>query len=141
MDSLNFKIERLILQTGNAINQQRIRDLKTDDLTTAQSETILYYAGHGGNNIKDLAMHLKISHQAARKLVDKLKMKELLDAVPYEKDRRISRIYLTEKGQAQYQILKRSGSSVGSRLLKGFSEEDKKQLFAYMQKIEQNMNV
>lgn len=95
MTAIDFTIENLILKAGNALNNIWIGDLEKSRLTPSQSETILFYADNGGKSIKDLAIHLKISHQAARKLDDKLKDKTILESVISEKDRRSTSISLT----------------------------------------------
>lgn len=97
MTAIDFTIERLILKAGNALNNIRISDLEKSRLTPAQSETILFYVDNGGKSIKDLAIHLKISHQAARKLVDKLKDKTTLESVISKKDRQTFNEYFFDE--------------------------------------------
>lgn len=139
MEPIDFKIERLILKTGNTISNIRCDDLKAKDLSSAQSETILFYARHGGSSIKELAIHLSISHQAARKLVDKLKAKGYLESSISKEDRRFTNIYLTENGRLLYENLTRRGSSIGETMLNHFSDKEKEQLLSYLQSIEKNL--
>lgn len=140
MDTKEFLIERLILKTGNRINNIRNDDLKSSGLTSAQSETILYYSDHAGSNIKELAVHLKVTHQAARKLVDKLKSKGILEALVSREDKRYMRVFLTEEGKALCRELKKSGSSTGAGILEGFSESDREKLLEYMRRVEVNID-
>lgn len=138
MDAKEFIIERLILKVGNTINNRRIEDLKESDLTPAQSETILFYDRIQGANIRDLASYLKVSHQAARKLVEKLKSKGILESSVSSDDRRYTNIYLTEDGAKLCGKLKKSGTSTGMNILDGFSSEEKEQLLGFMERIEKN---
>lgn len=138
-EKIDFQIERLILKNGNLINNVRISDLKNYDLTPAQSETILYYAAHDRASIKDLALHLDITHQAARKLVDKLKAKGVIEAVTSKEDRRFTNIYLTDAGQGLCAKLKGKGFSVGSRILNGFSATEKQTLLSYLKRVAKNL--
>lgn len=140
MNEIDFKIERLVLKTGNAINNIRINDLKVNDLTPAQSETILYYSDHGGSNIKDLSTHLKVTHQAARKLVDKLKSKGILTSSVSPDDRRFARVHLTDSGSQLCDRLKESGTLTGENILLGFSADEKHTLLKYLQRIEKNID-
>lgn len=139
MASEVFVIERLILRIGNTINNIRIKDLKESDLTPAQSETILFYDARPGANIRELAEHLKVTHQAARKLVDKLKTKKILALYVSEEDRRYTNIYLTEEGKKLCNELKKSGTSTGEDILKGFSDQEKEILLGFLQRIERNL--
>lgn len=115
MDRLEFRIERLLLKNGNLVNNIRDHDLKNDDMTSSQSEAILFYAGHSGSSIKDLAVHLNISHQAARKLVDKLKEKHILAIQVSQEDKRYTNVDLTAEGQKISRRLKNNGFSVGEK--------------------------
>ena len=139
MDAIEFRIERLILKAGNALNNIRTKDLSDNNLTSVQSETILFYAANEGSNIKDLAAHLKITHQAARKLVVKLKEKGILETEISAGDRRNTCIRLTEGGSALCGKLKKKGTSNGEILLKGFSDNEKQLLAEYLVRIEKNI--
>lgn len=140
MNELDFRLERLILKIGNTINYIRDEDLVKNNLTSAQSETILFYSDNPGKSIKELALHLKISHQAARKLVDKLKSKNILESLMSTEDKRYSKVYLTEFGAELCGLLKQKGTLTGENMLNGFSERDKTELYHLLQKIEKNMD-
>lgn len=135
MENIEFLIERLILRNGNLANNNRDHDLKSGNLTSAQSETILYYAEHRGDSIKALALHLSISHQAARKLVEKLREKGMLDILISKDDRRYTSIYLTADGEELHQELKNKGFSAGEKMLEGFSDGEKTVLLDYLERI------
>lgn len=139
MDNTDFLIERLILKAGNTLSNIRIGDLQKYDLTPVQSETILFFSDHSGENIKDLAVHLKVTHQAARKIVDKLKKKEILRSAVSEEDKRATKISLTETGRTLCQSLLQEGTYNGTRLLLGFSDDERTQLLQFLQRIEQNI--
>lgn len=140
MDSKEFIIERLILKTGNAINNIRTNDLEENGLTPAQSETVLFYSARPGASIKDLSMHLKITHQAARKLVEKLKIKGILEALVSDADKRYASIYLTGDGKKLCRKLKNSGADTGETILRGFSEKEKDDLLKLIQRIDENIS-
>ena len=137
---IDFKIERLIMKLGKAINSMRDGDLSKYNLSSAQSETILYYADHSGESIKELALHLKITHQAAKKLVDKLRIKDILMSVTSSDDKRYSKVYLTDKGETLCAELKKNGSHAGERMLCGLTDSEKVQLLFLLEKVEHNSN-
>jgi DNA-binding MarR family transcriptional regulator len=139
MDTIDFKIERLLLKSGNALNNTRLDDLKKYNLTPSQSEAILYFANNDKKNIKGLAEHLKITHQAARKLVEKLKDKDIFAVEVSMDDKRSVYVVLTEKGMQLCNELRKCGTSVGELLLDGLKAEEKEQLLKYLEKIEENI--
>lgn len=138
MDNIDFKIERLLLKSGSALNNSRLNDLKRYDLTPSQSEAILFFADNN-RNIKDLAEYLKITHQAARKLVQKLKDKGILATEMSKEDKRSVVVNLTDDGLKLCAKLKENGASVGGLLLSGLSEMEKKHLLETLLKIEKNI--
>lgn len=139
MDNIDFKIERLLLKSGSILNNTRLDDLKRYDLTPSQSEAILYFAENDKKNIKDLAEHLKITHQAARKIVEKLKEKDIFVTEVSADDKRSVWVVLTDKGMQLLGELQKCGTSVGELLLSGLNEGEKKHLLECLQKIEKNI--
>lgn len=139
LDSLDFRIQRTLLKAGNAINNTRDNELRVKNLTSAQSETILYYEKHEGGSIKDLAIYLKISHQAARKLVDKLQAKDILDIRISPYDKRYASISLTQTGQSLCKELKACGTLTGQYVLADFTETEKELLSGYLDRILANI--
>jgi DNA-binding MarR family transcriptional regulator len=139
MPEQSFQIERMILKIGNQLNNLRDIDLKQKNLTTAQSETLLYFSEHEGAAIAELKGHLKISHQAARNLVARLKAKQYVSAQISPTDGRASAIYLTEQGHDICDLLKQSGSNVGMTLLHGFSDTEMNQFHHFLLRASDNM--
>ena len=139
MDDLEFLIERRILKLGNVLLNTRNEDLKKYDLTPAQSETLLFYAANPGASILDLKEHLDISHQAARNLIERLKLKNLVHAETSSEDARFKRISLTDHGKEIYKELTLLGSHVGQNLLKGISEAEQKDLLRLLMKMSENI--
>ena len=130
-----FLIERNILKIGNQLLNGRREDLKEFDITSNQSETLLFFDRHPGARIYDLKIHMKISHQAARNLVERMKEKDLLNVAVSDTDTIARKICLSEKGEKICNELKKKGSDVGGNLLQPLSEEEKEQLFVILDKI------
>ena len=139
MDNIDFRIERLLLKSGSALNNSRLDDLKRYELTPSQSEAILFFADNGKKNIKELAEHLKITHQAARKLVEKLKEKDIIATAVSAEDKRSVEVSLTDGGLKLCAKLKERGASVEGFLLCGLNAEDKNQLLKFLEIIEKNI--
>ena len=135
MAEKDFIIERTILKIGNHVLNVRSDDLKSCDLTSNQSETLLFFELHEGALILDLKEHLKISHQAARNIVERMKAKGLLYVTVSHKDARAKQVFLSEKGKSVCKKLKEQGGSLGGNLLQYFTEKEKDQLLALLEKI------
>ncbi|MDU2065260.1 MAG: MarR family transcriptional regulator, partial [Sporomusaceae bacterium] len=112
---------------------------KAYDLTAEQSETLLFFDLHKKALILDLKGHLRISHQAARNLVERMKKKGLLYVEVSPNDGRARLVCLTEKGQKTCDSLKRAGTSVGHKLLEGISDEDRKWILSLLEQLSKNM--
>ena len=135
MANKDFLIERNILKIGNQLLNGRREDLKEFDLTSNQSETLLFFDRHPGTMIYDLKIHMKISHQAARNLVERMKEKDLLNVTVSDTDTRARKVCLSEKGEKICNELKKKGTDVGGSLLQPLSEEEKEQLSVILEKI------
>ncbi|WP_458407211.1 MarR family winged helix-turn-helix transcriptional regulator [Anaerotignum sp.] len=139
MNEVEFKIERMILKLGNQLNYMRDIDLEQKNLTTVQSETMLYFGANEGTTASNLKDHLRITHQAARNIVERLKSKNYLYTTASENDGRANAVFLTEEGKKMYSSLKENGNRVGKALLAGFSKEEKEMLLQLIEKASVNM--
>ena len=135
MDEIDFIIERSILKIGNRLANRRNDDLKKFDLTSFQSEALLFFDSHEKSRILDLKNHLKISHQAARNLVERLRQKGLISIQVSSSDGRAKNVFLTEKGKDICTKLKKQGGFVGKELLADFADSDKEKLLDYLNMI------
>lgn len=132
---LDFQIERSILKIGRKLLAQRSDDLKRYDLTAIQSEALLFFDQNPGAMILALKEHLKISHQAARNLVERMREKGLLDVGTSAEDARARRICLSERGRNVCEELKLMGTSLGGDILSQLSAEERQVLSGMLERI------
>ncbi|MBQ3171266.1 MAG: MarR family transcriptional regulator [Mailhella sp.] len=130
-----FRIERSILRIGTFLASRRNVHLRQLGLTASQSEALLFLQNTPPISITVLKNHLKISHQATRVLVERLKEKELVVVRQDTADSRSRLITLTPQGNALFAQLTHEGQAVGVRLLKSLSSEEMAQLDGLLQKI------
>lgn len=135
MEVNEFVLERLILKIGNRLSNRRKKDLAGIEVTSGQSETILFFASHPGSLITDLKDYLQISHQAARLIISRLEKRGLLESVVSPTDARARQIYLTEAGKKLCAELKQGGTTVGGILLQHLSAKERQELYRLLQKI------
>lgn len=139
MCDIDFIVGRKIFKIGNLSNNVRNEYLRKKNITSAQSETLLFYFSNQGKSITDLKKHLQVSHQAARKLVDKLREKQYLYMVFSKKDARVTEVFLTDAGLEICTKLINDGTYAGSVQLKNFSMAEKEELLSYLMRIEENI--
>lgn len=135
MQDENFIIERKILKIGNQLINTRNSDLNEYNLTSSQSETLLFFDRLKGARVLDLKDYLKISHQAARNIVERMKLKDLLYVETSNEDARAKQVYLTDNGQSICDALKKRGTSIGETMLIDLSSDEKRTLSNLLNKI------
>ncbi len=140
MNDIDFITQRKIIKIGSQLNNARDEYLCKMNITSAQAKTLLFYFSNQGKSITDLKDYLQVSHQAARKLVDKLRLKDYLHIVPSKKDARVAEVFLTDKGLEISKKLMNDGTFAGATLLKNFSIAEKEQLLSFLSRIEKNVN-
>ena len=135
VENIEFIIERTILKIGNELNNIRITDLKQYDMTTGQSETMLFFEAAEGARALDLKKHLSITHQAARNYVERLKAKGLLYTEVSGTDARGKSVMLTEEGRDVCWKLRQKGCDTGKDILSDLSGEEKEELLRLLRRI------
>lgn len=119
--SLFFAVRRII-RTKLAKGQ------KLDPATWLQVETMKFIFEHENSNMKDVADHLSITAPSTTSLISGLVESRLVASAVDRRDRRSSRLVLTQAGKAE---LKRALAR-GTKLLNGlFSVLSEKELAAF----------
>lgn len=135
MEDIDFLIERKIIRLGNSLISKRNADLKSFGLQSSQSETILFFSSHPFSTITELKNHLDVTHQAAQKIVEVLKKKNLLEVSVSAEDARERCVSLTGEGKKICSQLKNQGANAGKNLFTNLTEEEKHALFSLLEKI------
>ena len=104
-------------------------------------KALLFLRNSPDISISSLRNHLKISHQATRVLVERLKEKELVVVRQDKSDSRCRLITLTPQGHALFAQLTHEGQAAGVHLLKSLSPEEMIQLDGLLQKISESLKV
>lgn len=124
---IEYILIRKIRELANLITKTRDTDIREFELTTAQADTLIYFAENPGKSIVDLKIFFNISHQTAQGLVQRMAEKGLLIVSPSINDARYKQIYLTEKARSIYKDMLENGTHTGNKLLYGLNAEEKKQ--------------
>ncbi len=110
------------------------------DLTAAQGQ-IMGFLSHRQTApcSKDIEEAFQLSHPTVSGLLSRLEKKGFIEFRPDPADRRCKRIYMLPKGHACHETIHRIIQETESKVVSGFSEEEKAQFAALLQRSMSNM--
>ena len=95
-DQLEF-IQRTLIRTIRSRAGSFRARAEESGITVQQQLLVLELSRHDGLSLKDLSRHMGLSHSTVSGIVDRLERRRLVSREADERDRRITRIYLSEK--------------------------------------------
>jgi DNA-binding MarR family transcriptional regulator len=135
------------LQQFQELFRQVLRSMKAEwakhverEISTSQAIILEKLESEGAQKITELAVHLDITTGAVTGLCDKLIAAELATRERDEKDRRVVYLEITPKGKAAIERVRQYRTEVVTKLFKGLSEEDLKQLIRIFQQVMSNLD-
>ncbi|KRN28596.1 hypothetical protein IV38_GL000795 [Lactobacillus selangorensis] len=87
----------------------------------------------------ELAEKLDIRPSSLTDLLKKMEQSEWIERRPDEADKRIVRIYLTEKGRTHLEEVKQERDNMENGLFDALNDDEKKQMAALMEKVYQDL--
>lgn len=88
---------------------------------------------------KDLEEYFSITRSTASKILSLMETKNLIRRGGVSGDARLKKITITEKGEEMRQTLIESRRHMEAKLTANFTEGELEQLYAYMQRMKENM--
>ena len=132
---LSHQIHRWI---ENAPNKKKI-----DSVTGANAWIIGYISDKTDNNEdvfqKDLESCFEITRSTASKVVNLMVEKGLIERQSVPWDARLKKLVLTDRAREVNKLMVEDFTEVEKILAKGFSEQEMKQFFDYMHRMQKNM--
>ena len=104
-----FTVARLILRMANQIVKNRNLHVKALGLTTEQADSLLFFLSHENAVINDLKDYLRVTHQTARGIVQRMEGKGVVTTRKSPTDGRYQVVSLSEKGRKMGAILLENG--------------------------------
>ncbi len=137
-EPISFKFKLIHEMFAADINRQ----LKDDDLTFSQLLVLSYLQHNTESKVtqKDLSQALHIKHPTTIGLLKRLEEKGMLEVVVDSDNRKYRNIILTQKGNALMEANKRRRTFLDTALVKGMTDEEKKELRRLLDKVYDNMN-
>lgn len=128
----------LLMRRFHLILEKNINRLLTENnLTLAQSHVLmlLYFHFGGSCEYKKIEKHLEIAQSTTVSLINKLEEKGFVETFVDEKDKRVKRIRITEKGENVCKWSNSKAEIEGKRMYEVLTEEERTIFFMLLEKI------
>ena len=110
------------------------------ELTPVQSRVMGYLAHRKEPPCaKDVEEEFQLSHPTVSGILSRLEKKRFIEFRPDPQDRRCKRIYVLEKGMEHIDQIRHTIRENEERIVRDFSEEEKEQFAAYLERAIRNM--
>ena len=119
----------------------KMRSFESDSMMTQDSvRLILRELGHAdGCSQLDLVKKTHLKPPTVSVTLRKLEEEGLVKREADPMDLRVTRVYLSEKGQAHHQTVRERLCSVDEMLMQGFDEEETRQLLQFLARMRNNI--
>ncbi|MGQ2374723.1 MarR family winged helix-turn-helix transcriptional regulator [Companilactobacillus zhachilii] len=135
-----YIMARRILELANKLVATRNQHIRMLNITTYQADTLNFFADYPNSTISNLKDFQHIKHQSAQAITQKLNEKGLVELTENPNDHRAKLVSLTDAGRTMRNHLQENGSHTGEQLLNGFSDEEKAQFLALIERSVNNLN-
>lgn len=109
--------------------------------TRMQCATLHYLRCHEGEDVfqKDLEAAFSISGATVTNILKVMEKEELITRVPMEKDARLKKLKMTDKGRQYDEVARENVIRLGAGMEKGFTEEELTRFREYLDRLTQNI--
>lgn len=114
-------------------------EFKEHDLTKGQYLYLVRICENPGIILEKLAEMIKVDRTTASRAVKKLDMNGFIEKKGDQHNKKIKRLYPTEKGQSVYPFIIRENDHSNKVALDGFSEEEAERALQLLQKARMNI--
>ena len=116
---------------------------KLDRMTGSGGWIISYIAENYNRDVfqRDLEKEFDITRSTASKNVDLLVENGFIEREPVDYDARLKKLVLTEKAREVFKIMRNDRAALEDQMLKGFSDEEKKQLRGLLKRLSSNLEI
>ena len=135
-------VGQLLAVSAQLCKQRMDESVQKHGLTNAQSWVLLCLIhGKPGEEInqRDLQRMLRVSAPTINGIVERMEEKGFIARTPGKRDGRCRSITVTEKGLQLERELSASRRGIEARMVRGFSEEERKTLEALLQRVIENL--
>ena len=116
-------------------------EFKEHDLTKGQYLYLVRICENPGIIQEKLAEMIKVDRTTAARAIKKLEMKGFIERRDDEHNKKIKKLFPTEKGNEVFPFIKRENDHSNKVALEGFSELEVEIIFNLLQKLRKNVEV
>lgn len=127
-----------VMHAVRARQHQALRD-SAQDITPMEARVLGFFARHAGATLVDLARHAGRDKGQLARLIAGLKDRGLLAAEPDADDRRLTRLQLTPRAQAQHAAVQQLRQGLAQVAVDGLSTADQQQLLRLLKRVQDNL--
>lgn len=137
----NYHIGYFVKRISNNFENIKRKNCEEYDIT-AQQTSILMYLSHFKDtdiNQKAIEKYFELSNATVSGLISRMETKGLVKRVANPLDKRDKHIVLTDKGSETIGSIKKSINNLEQSVIKGFSEEEIKDLLSFFERMLANI--
>ncbi|MCY9136550.1 MarR family transcriptional regulator [Bacillus atrophaeus] len=116
-------------------------EFKEYSLTKGQYLYLVRICENPGIIQEKLAEMIKVDRTTAARAIKKLEMNGFIEKVDDEHNKKIKKLFPTEKGKDVFPVIKRENDHSNSVALAGFSEKEAETIFYLLHRIRKNIEV
>ncbi|MDR7000150.1 MarR family transcriptional regulator [Neobacillus niacini] len=135
------EILREIGMISRALDSISNIEFKAFDLTKGQYLYLIRICENPGIIQEKVAEMIKVDRTTAARAIQKLELQGFLEKRNDEENKKIKKLYATEKGMEVYPFLKREGDYSNKVALNGFSTEEIETIFHLLRRVRSNIDV
>jgi DNA-binding MarR family transcriptional regulator len=136
-----MEILREIGMIARALDSISNIEFKEYDLTKGQYLYLVRICENPGIIQEKLAEMIKVDRTTAARAIKKLEMQGFIDKRDDDSNKKIKKLFPTEKGKNVYPFLKREGEYSNMVALSGLSFEETETIFQLLQRVRKNIEV
>lgn len=111
------------------------------DLSSAQPKILYYLKEHGGARQKDIAEGCNIDPATVTSVIKGMEKNDLIIRRTDEQDRRVTRTYLTEKGQDLIAAISNGFENIERLAFSGFNQKEAQDFKSFLQRMGENLHL
>jgi DNA-binding MarR family transcriptional regulator len=133
------EILREIGMIARALDSISNLEFKEYDLTKGQYLYLVRICENPGIIQEKLAEMIKVDRTTAARAIKKLEMNGFIEKKEDKQNKKIKKLFPTEKGKNVYPFIKRENDYSNIVALKGFSEKEAETIFNLLQRVRRNV--
>ncbi|OZB95398.1 MarR family winged helix-turn-helix transcriptional regulator [Paenibacillus sp. XY044] len=135
------EILREIGMIARALDSISNIEFKEYDLTKGQYLYLVRICENPGIIQEKLAEMIKVDRTTAARAIQKLEMSGFIEKKADERNKKIKKLFPTEKGHAVFPFIQREHDHSNRVALAGFSEEETETIFRLLQRVRKNIEI